>query len=1558
MKSNFCKFYFILFIFLSQINLFAQNINQTTVQGAAANLPDSLQNPQNEQDLSSLFLWRDSSSALDVSISGFWLADFSSSFLATFGKNTPLYFSAGVPIFKQEVDLSAIITLNDLIFFEVEFAEKFNKNTFTLGYNGKNALKKFMFSNRNIVFPQIYSADKLGYGISGGQNQAPGIYLQFLDKTNNKWQGDFVLRYDMTTTQDATFYGMNSVTDTKIPLTSFLYSKSFILPQASDLSSIQDIYVESVNGTFISENGKRFIKLATSQYLLIPLKNQIILSQDVQNLQNDSKIPEILITFKNQNHVDSIINYIGSYNNPNSYLGKIQSLFSTNYQIDLTEFSYELKTKISDSEALVVQSSQGFSPFMNANLYDCGIKTEGDVFVIHNSSDSISTDYKIVTENTDFLFSQNNFFYDSHLYAQVINLLQDDSSYTEPAVRYPFADSNPFVYLTKNSVDDLSILLRTYSPVNNLYIGTTAVQGSIVVYKNGIKQNNFSYDSASGFITLASTVEQTDKIYIVWQEESNNIQQGAFVAGLGFLYNINPHLQTDISLTTRLPLSFDSTYSQNTLESNGFVSLNAGISYNKDYFSVSNKTSIAVDSPTLSKNLLVNDANIFGSRTYYLSSQAGFTTNVTPNLTNFGIDLKKSNNGTIKNYGGIQDSFITGYKIPLEWDFTSLNDFAWASVDIKLAKGDLLKNSSEFELALQIPKETSLQGYKVFLQLGNNASTEFYGEDSFLPTWEITSSSSEVLLPLDINNKEWQTIKVKINKTTQAKLISNYDARLIVVKTENTIQDSKGIIYVGPYECVIQGQDVQANPSLNVTSRIIQSNDSPNAKKFLQNENYATKINWNSINKDILPNESYITSSIYFDKVDFSSYKEINFDFKFDIKSSISNIYTNNSDFLIFSLISDDFKTPSLELKINSQIVPLLLQNNNWNTLTINLEENQIYLNKIPLQKENFSLKINKNTNIVKQVVSFSTLYQNEFINSGEIVLDNLYLSQPESSFVAKNNFQTEYKNQDAIIKIKNYELLKNVSASFDSTQSIFTKINNSQKMDTNIDAILQTSFTFADIDVAFDAGTAFIPEEQKQLQIITAGHQIKSSKKLFNFVDFNTEYRYSPNELIFDNTNFLKIDFANYNFPFALSLQTDAEQNQFKQNQTLQGKMDFSIITNPIQIIFNSQIDANQNLIKNLSTQTYFGNFEDISKLSFSTGLQNALVRNVNYLATIFTKFGESSFTPTISYNLLGQYKTDILNDFTDTTKLSFAFPFAIKDNSFNILYQKIGGGIEYSVNTKNYIDDSKKLFESFNQKKWIYSSLPFYDLFSKDLTKEIWTNPTQTNFYSALYELSWNRKLFNSFMDILPSSVALAFARDITSGENTNDIYQIKCTLSSLLVNLFGENSKIKLFDWYKQEEISSSLISIFKIPTKPTDDFSYSLSYYASILFYINQNSALTFANDFSIQNDYEWQLRFTSIYSRSASSSPILSLLGIFWEKINQTKFNITRKDSLNIDFSYQEKILSQNYEYLHSTEFNFLQNYTITSGIGTIFATESSKVNSIGIILDIGGKISF
>ena len=77
-----------------------------------------------------------------------------------------------------------------------------------------------------------------------------------------------------------------------------------------------------------------------------------------------------------------------------------------------------------------------------------------------------------------------------------------------------------------------------------------------------------------------------------------------------------------------------------------------------------------------------------------------------------------------------------------------------------------------------------------------------------------------------------------------------------------------------------------------------------------------------------------------------------------------------------------------------------------------------------------------------------------------------------------------------------------------------------------------------------------------------------------------------------------------------------------------------------------------------------------------------------------------------------------------------------------------------------------------------------------------------------------------------------------------------------------------------------------------------------------------------------------------------------------EKINQTKFNITRKDSLNIDFSYQEKILTQNYEYLHSTDFNFLQNYTITSGIGTIFATESSKVNSIGIILDIGGKISF
>ena len=108
-----------------------------------------------------------------------------------------------------------------------------------------------------------YSASYFGYGLKGGNNQAPGLSLHFEDFLDRRWAADFILRYDMTKTKTATFYGMNSVTETQIKPEDYMRGSRFVFPEdaASSLSGIKDIFVESTTGTYTDIRKKKYKKL-------------------------------------------------------------------------------------------------------------------------------------------------------------------------------------------------------------------------------------------------------------------------------------------------------------------------------------------------------------------------------------------------------------------------------------------------------------------------------------------------------------------------------------------------------------------------------------------------------------------------------------------------------------------------------------------------------------------------------------------------------------------------------------------------------------------------------------------------------------------------------------------------------------------------------------------------------------------------------------------------------------------------------------------------------------------------------------------------------------------------------------------------------------------------------------------------------------------------------------------------------------------------------------------------------------------------------------------------
>ena len=181
---------------------------------------------------------------VDFSASGLWKSEFQSGFDITFGNGTTPAFSPQLPVFKQEVELSTLLTLNNKWYFQADFADEFATNTFAFGYKSDNLIRHFRLANRGVTMSPGYSSEYFGFGLQGGNNQAPGASL-LLKPQNEKWQADFLVRYDMTEVKSATYYGMNKVNDITLSPADFLYGIEFRFPdEAADLlSEIDSVYI-------------------------------------------------------------------------------------------------------------------------------------------------------------------------------------------------------------------------------------------------------------------------------------------------------------------------------------------------------------------------------------------------------------------------------------------------------------------------------------------------------------------------------------------------------------------------------------------------------------------------------------------------------------------------------------------------------------------------------------------------------------------------------------------------------------------------------------------------------------------------------------------------------------------------------------------------------------------------------------------------------------------------------------------------------------------------------------------------------------------------------------------------------------------------------------------------------------------------------------------------------------------------------------------------------------------------------------------------------------------
>jgi hypothetical protein len=373
----------------------------------------------------------------------------------------------------------------------------------------------------------------------------------------------------------------------------------------------------------------------------------------------------------------------------------------------------------------------------------------------------------------------------------------------------------------------------------------------------------------------------------------------------------------------------------------GFVSLSGGISFKTQTVSISDKIAASFESQNTTGiyRILGMDWNI--PSTHYIQKSAGYTIpkNILP-IINDGINqiqLKQEQNFT--QYNGTEtDSKISGYKVPIKWNFPEAEENCWAAVSINLDNTKELLSAQEFLISVKNEFPTETSDFDVFLQLGVLADSEIDNEESdYIPTWKISDSTyPNVIQNFDETKTGWQIVKIKIQEEDLIRFSQYRNARIIVFAKNSTSQNQKGTISIGPYEIITQSFFIQNNNNYEILSKQEKDDSIKKYETYDVDDNYVQEFSWKKSTIQIDEDDLLLNAYKYFEEVDLSNYKTLNFSFKYKPNNNKTQIPQEEQTEFLKITLDRNFNTttqiPAIELQMDSTIGKLL-NNSKWNKI-------------------------------------------------------------------------------------------------------------------------------------------------------------------------------------------------------------------------------------------------------------------------------------------------------------------------------------------------------------------------------------------------------------------------------------------------------------------------------------------------------------------------------------------------------------------------------------------------------------------------------------------------
>lgn len=1503
-----------------------------------------------KEDPIALFQFTEKSPQVEFFARGSWEGKFigAINFFNTTGNggNNSLFVSITPPVFLQTTNMSVWFFLKKTWYFEATINEPYYNSTVAAGYYGKGVLRHVRIGNKDITFPDNYGIYTLGKGIAGGIERAPGIMAEWQGKT---WDLHAVLRLDMLESRQKTWVGGNELQNTIMSIAKWQRGLRFVLPTGLAVTNIKNIYVEktlynsefSGSTIFTDVSGKEYVSLSASEYFLSPHTNSILLKNAVQG--------RILVDFYSYTKA-TLTTELGEYNIPNSFLGNIQKWFGSNLQSeqappDLKKYSYAYITKIGSgvahNDALVIQNGTYFSPFADSSIYAIPNTFFAEsAFVYSDNYETKNDDYSVNPTETFFSEFHTNDTVEKK-YLTVWNK-KAQHSFEAQSLQFPFADKNPEAYLQSSpQIYGTGIVLKSALTIHEYTIGTTAIQGTIKIYRNGARENRYTFNKKTGTIHFFIPPTAFDTISVYWQEEKTTATKSTFTSAIGFTkhFSSNSTLKTSLAFLFPVINKKKFTYKQNEAE----TSLTQAITYafKNNTVDFSNVFGVSIIKENISDYFRLEGMDTKKPKQIMFQEQS-LTQNNTDITLYHRFDSLQDKSLLMLNQKTAISKIIKKNRTTLatfEWE--NLADKEWAYQDISLENNWVDLSNAE-NLLIEVEQLAGDANYTLYVQIGE--LTEQLVLDKNMPTWNLRENI-DVSPPFNLITSGKQKIQLHLRDSDRARIKKNSVFRLVVVNNVPSNLSS------GKIEVSLQSLAF-SHFQLYHTKNVIATTDTVLSTNIGKSEH-----------RDM---ERFTVGTINtVQKVEWSSHSTLQ-DKKVTIFKKIEDVLLADYKRFGFFIYAQEFKNTDMTIflqgKHSQNALALKLKNLDstlWHKIEFDFETRRLFIDEKEQVASAYNI-LELNTTIPITVLKIELTPNNQGQNyNGTVFIDEFYLNESIIKSLVQNQTNFAWNKTGNLLAIRNFPIFSNPMV---ATHSLFQL---SKPFNKNPAQIGFSSDFNGGLDILFFRTGGYVQfsfsNDVTKKYLHYAGHSFKTLPLFLptQIAMFSEEYFFSNDSKSSNKIEQMTLNLFPVSVPLKVDFSTHSRRNFTQYNQNVSITTQAQIMGKHADYRINTELAAEQD---EFTPKTIFTNYENEwllnSKIQFSGGSGTAQLRKTRMSVQQQVNINNGMVLPALTVSGEAIYNAQKKSFYTFADILRFEIPFTVKNQQFSVMLGRNALISQTTFRGGDYSRDADVFFKNFSNRAWAYKSPPLYDFFDTSLAPAM-QKRNDTARYDTHIRTSWKRPLFITIHDLyVPNAMSIDFSRMInTNSANINDVRQMTTDLKFIAINNFGQYGVKPLFMWYEQDEIIYGMKFNYKKDVQQKNRFYFLYSGYAQLQFFIKQNNSLAFFLETSADTNTAFSVTFKTRWERNGKSSILLDGLLFLFPSIRNSYRGIERKNEAYIRFNKTVSALEQAYGINHSIQINVTDQIKLATYLGVTIDVKNRQFQ-LTQTASISAKISF